>query len=286
MRRRTLIGVGAALVGAGAAYQTGAFDNVVSDRQTSINSTDDPTAFLGLDGYDEQAPVPTFTNGFSNEIEVTLDSSGPNVEFDVDDNDSFEPVPVTFTLQPGETREVQVNGGAETVDVDISVTEYEDGSTVGSISLTRTFAVPASEQVDITGNVKSAGASGRYLFGLLNTGAFDVSLVGVGVVSSSNPNVEKVGGRSGDDVLVWDDNNQQLVFQEMMVDSSTDDAQVYTLDQSVPLVAEENGGEEQTLEFERFRHADNSNADMRGETVEVLLQFHDDSTTVELAADA
>lgn len=285
MRRRTLLGLGASFIGAGAIYQTGAFDTIAGERGATISSAEDPNAFFGLDGHLDPAPVPTFTNGFTNEIEVTLNSGGPNVEFDIDNNDAWSSVPVNFFVQPGETREVQVNAGASAIEVDIDVTEYQSNTAVGSVSMSRTFAVPQALQVDISGTVKSAGASGRYEFGLINVGEIEATLVGMGVIETSNPDAEKVGGRAGDDVLVWDNENEQLLFEEMIVDSTTEDVEIYELDTPIPFPPENNGAVEQIFEFDRFRHADNANADMRGADVRVFLEFEDSSTTVRLVAD-
>ena len=285
MRRRAFIGLGAAFIGAGAVYQTGAFDAIEADRATTIRSADDPHAFFGLDGYADPAPTPTITNQFSNPIQVTLTSSGPDVEFDVGETGSFEPVPVTVHLDPGQTLPVQINAAATSVTVDFDVTELTNGVPVGSISMSRVFAIPQALQVDITGHVKSAGASGYYEYGLTNVGSIDATLVGIGVIDTTNPNAEKVGGRPGDDIINWVNHNQQILTEEMVVDSTTTDVEVYELDQSIEFIAEDNGGYEQILAFDRFRQANNANADMRGVDINVYLQFEDSSTTVRLVAD-
>ncbi len=286
MKRRALLGLGAAFVGAGVVYESGAYDSVRGERRTTISSTNDANAFLGLEGYSDPGVVPSFSNRFANEVSITLDSSGPNVQFDVDHTGSFQAVPVTFSLQPGQTRQVQINAGATSADVDISLTELMNGTPTGSVTLTRTFAIPQAEQIEFSGDVKSAGSSGRFLFGLTNTGSIDATLIGVGVVQNTNPNVTKVGGRPGDSNFMWDDQNMQLVTEEMEVDSTTSSAEVYMFTQSITFTPEEDGGSELIFEFDRFRHSDNSNADMRGESVEVYLQFEDSSTTIELISDA
>lgn len=293
MKRRAFIGLGSAFIGAGAVYSSGAFDAVRGERSAAIRSTGDPHAFLGLRNLEDPAFPPEFTNHLPNTLEITLSSTDNGVEFDIGNDGDFSPVPVTFSLEPEQSVDVEVNGDSVHVSVDITAVEKNDGSNVGEISMNRTFQVPQAGQVEITPDVKSAGSSGRFEFGLENTGSIDAWLTGMGIFEVDAPleegTITQVGGRNQDNILEWTSNNNfQLLSDRMEIDSSEpDDGEVYTFDggEDVPLLTEASGGEEEVFRFDRFRQADDSNADMRESSVKIFLQFEDNSTTIDLAVD-
>jgi len=281
-RRKVLggLGVGLAAIGGGSlAVGTRAYDSVEADRTTNVSTADDPSALLGLEGNDDTSVTPTVTNNTNNSMDVTFDSS-ESVEFDVGTNGTYEAVPVTFSLASGETKEVAISYTGDCTDagsatIDKTVDLLDGGSTVGSITLSRTWQIPESGQIQVTANVKSAGNSGKYEFELENTGCFDVTITGLGINETTNTDATKVGGKNNDDILTQ--GGTAIVSSVIPIDNSDpDNATIVDFDTNVPLAQNET----KTFTFDRFRDDANNNVKMKGDDVKTTLQFSDGSTAV------
>lgn len=279
-RRKLLLGAGAALSGAGL-ISTGAFSTVDAPRSSTLSTTSDPKALLGLDGYADSSVTPTVTNNSSYSMDVTLDSA-ESVEFDVGTNGTYETPPVTFTLASGASKEVNIkytgqctNAGSAVVSSDAIL---QDGArSVGSISLTREWQIPASGQVQFNGTANSAGQSGKYEFDLENTGCEDVTFVGIGI-KETTANADYVSGSGS----LYDSTNTELVTNSIPVDNSAPDSDTRR-DLNSPVTLAQNAT--LTWEFDRFKNEQNQgadqNVDMRGEDVKVKLYLSDGSTATE-----
>ena len=272
-RRRFLVGAGSLLVGSGAIYQSGAFSKVAADRGMNLQTAADPNALLGLEGVSDAGTTPTFTNNTDGPMDVTLDSTDTSVEFDLGDMGSFTNGRVSFSLSPGETRTVAINGGSTSVPVSVNGELLAgDGNVDGQISLTRSYAVPQAGQVQLTPNVTSTGNSGKYEFELENTGSIDVSIVGIGVNETSEPNAIEVAGGG---ILVVE--GTSVLSQTIPVDSTAPDQDTRVdFNNSVSL----DTGVTKLFEFEKFRTAGsgNSGAKMKGESVTATFYFSDGSS--------
>lgn len=272
-RRGFLLKLGggiALLAGAGAALiPSESFSLGVVSRDAPFLSADDANATLGIEGYDDAGTVPTFTNNTDSSMDVTLDAT-EDVEFDVGDDDTWQPVPVTFALVAGGSIDVAVrDGGNAGNDSDIDITA---NFTEGKIRATRTFAISAASSVtSIDATVAAAGNSGKYEFELENTGNSTVTLAEIGVVETTNDNATTVGGKGGDSILELE--GTSVVNNVLTVGGSRE-----PLTTDVDLGA----GGTVSLEFDRFRDGNNKNknAAMKGEDVRIDVAFSDGSSRV------
>lgn len=259
-----MAGTGAAMIG------TSAFTSVSSDRNANLSTASDANALLGIDGYADPGTVPTFTNNTSSSVDITLDSS-EDVEFDVQDDGSFELVPVTFTLPAGGSVDVAIqDGGNAGSDSDIDIIA-NSGERV--IETTRNFAIPASSAVkDIEPSVTAAGGSGKYEFQLENKGSTTVTLTEIGVVQTTNNNVTKVGGKKNDGIFNNVTSGNSIVNNPITIGGSR---------QPLTTVVDLDPGPNNsiTFEFDRFRNSQNKNGDMSGEDVRIEVAFSDGSST-------
>ncbi|MEF8831134.1 MAG: hypothetical protein V5A23_06305 [Halobacteriales archaeon] len=275
--RRTALG----LIGAGAVsfgLDSGAFSNATANRGASVDVTEDPNALLGLEGYDDDSVTPTVTNNSGYAMSITLDSPD-SVEFDVGTDGNYVAAPVTFTLAAGATEPVDIkytgsctDAGSATVNKSVDLTD--GGATVGQITLSRTWQIPQSGQVDVTGYVKDVGNSGKYEFELENTGCFDVTIVGLGINETTNPDAAKVGGKNKDDVLTQ--GGTSIVSSPIPIDNATDDATIVAFDSQEGL----DQNQSKTFSFDVFRDASDKKVGMKGEDVKVTLEFSDGSTGI------
>jgi hypothetical protein len=274
-RRKFLLKLGggvALLAGAGTTLlPSQSFSLVNAGRDTSLLTSDDTNATLGVAGYADAGTVPTFTNNANSSMTITLDST-EDVEFDVGDDGSWELVPVTFTLTAGASIDVAIrdggNAGSDS-DIDISA-NFSDGS----IQATRTFVIPASSSVkQIDPTVTATGNSGKYEFELENTGSATVTLTEIGVVQTSNPNVTKVGGKNNDPIFENVTAGTSIVNNVITVGGSRQ-----PLTTTVDLAP----GSANSIEFEfdRFRDSQNGNGAMSGEDVQIEVAFSDGSTAI------
>jgi hypothetical protein len=277
-RRRVLLALGAGLSGAGLT-STGAFSSVEGDRATLVGVEADPNGLLGLDGYADDTVTPTLTNNSSNQMSVTLDSPS-SVEFDVDANGTYVAAPVTFSLGAGNTRPVDIKytgscTGAGSATVNKTADLLDGGNKVGEVTLSRTWQIPQSGQVNVTGNVKAAGNSGKYEFELENTGCFDVTLTGIGINETTNPAADNVGSQPNDDILTQ--GGQSIMSSQIPIDSTNpSSATVVGFDTTVDLLQNQT----KTFEFNVFRDGTNKKVGMKGEDVKITLEFSDGSTSV------
>lgn len=269
LTRRRLLGLGlaGALVGGGL-VSTRAQSTINAFRANRINTAADPNALLGLSGIDTTSQMPTFTNQTGSPITVTL-SSADDIQFDKDDLGNWEDPPVTFELQPGESQVYNVRGSVSFADVTIDAVITDGGSTIGSISADRTFAIPAAGNIlEVAGTFKSAGKSGKYEFDLENVGSVDATLVAIGVRGTTNPNAIEV---SSGKILTVD--NNQVMSSIIPVDSTdlTTDTRV-EFDTNATLSA----GQIRTFEFDRFQQLGSpSNADMTEQDVKITIYSSD-----------
>jgi len=121
-------------------------------------------------------------------------------------------------------------------------------------------------QVQLTPSVKGTGNSGKYQYGLNNTGDIDVTVDGIGIRSTTANNVVRVeeGG-------FLDSNGNQIIDAntDIPIDSSTivphDPVDILT------------GGPEVTFEFDRFVDSGGKNGKMKDEQVTIEVRFADGS---------
>lgn len=142
-RRSVLIGLGAAGIGTGAIFGSGAFTSVEADREATFEVTHDEGALLGLDGDGQY-------------VEETAEGSAGEdiIEFNFSDlNDDavsqFDGVlTITNNTQDGEEKDVYIADDG-TVSED-GVIDFEDGGTtvVGSTNAV-TLSDEGSVELDI-----------------------------------------------------------------------------------------------------------------------------------------
>lgn len=263
-RRKAILALGATATG-GALMRTEAFSNVTADRLVDLSTTGDANAVLGIEGYADAGITPTFSNNSKASMDITLDST-EDVEFDVDNNDSWELVPVTFGLSAGASIDVALRDGGNAgtdSDIEIAATNPDGFSFEG----TRNFKIPASSTVkEIEPSVKEVGNSGKYEFELENLGSVTVTLTEIGVVETTNNNAQKVSG--GDIVIV--DNNPSTVNAVINIGGAR---------QPFSSGVDLNPNSPVAFEFDRFTTAKDKNAKMKGEDVKINVAFSDGSST-------
>jgi hypothetical protein len=247
---------------------TEAFSSVTADRITNISSADDASAVLGIEGYADAGTVPTFTNNLSSSIDITLDSS-EDIELDVEDDDTWELVPVTFGVGASASADVALrDGGNAGTDSDILITATNgEGFT---LEATRNFKIPASSTVkEIKPTVTATGNSGRFEFELENQGTVTVTLTKIGVVETTNNTAVKVGGGGGDSIVTVSGSPATVnTIINIGVDREPFSNGV-NLATDTPV----------SFEFDRFRTASNGNAKMKGDDVRIDVEFSDGSST-------
>lgn len=265
-----LLGSGAALV----AWGSGGFTSTTAFRNAELDTVDDPDALLGIDGTGAET-TPTFENNTAHDMDVTLNSDD-DVEFDVDDNGEFEES-VTFSLAASELREVALRGSVDEADVEIEATLSRDEEHIGRIELSRTYEVPQAADIsDVVGETRSVGESGKYRFGLTNQGSRQVTIDGIGVPSTSNPNAAQVGG-GNDEIVILESTGESIVDQIIEVGGSVVDFTRDDSEDTVDLPPEE----EILFEFDRFREeGGGGGSQVSVEEVDAKLRAEDGSTAV------
>lgn len=268
-RRGILLLLGATVSG-GTLIGTGAFSSVTADRLVDISTANDADAVFGIQGYADAGTVPMFTNTTGSSVTATLDSS-EDVEFDVNNDDTWELVPVTFGIGTGASVDVAIrDGGNAGADANIDITATNNDF---SFEATRNFAIPASSAIkEIEPTVKSAGNSGKYEFELENTGSSTVTLTEIGVVETTNNNAVKVGGKNNDPIFENVTAGIDIVNDVIQVGGSRQ-----PLTTTVDLAPGANNSI--TFEFDRFRDSQNKNGAMDGEDVRIDVAFSDGSST-------
>jgi hypothetical protein len=274
-RRNLLAAVATGIAGIGLGanvLKPSAYTSARAGRSASANVADDPNAVLGLEGLNDTSVTPTFTNQSDATMDITLDAVETGIEWDVGDDGTYEQDPVTFQLSSGAFRDIAVKGANE-VTVNITADLTSNGTVTGRIELERVIDVPQSNVVqEIQGSAKAAGNSGKYEFDLENTGDIDVTLVGVGVNETTNPDAASVG-KNG--ILLA--SGQSVVSTPIPVDSSApnEDTRV-DFDRNVALGA----GTTKSFEFDRFLDSNGNNAKMKDEDLRVTFYFSDGSSGV------
>ena len=269
-RRRFLVGAGSLLLGSGALYQSGAFSTVKGQRGVNLQAAEDSSALLGLEGVSDANVTPAFTNNASLSMDITLTSTDSSVEFDVGADGSFTD-PATFSLNSGASESVAVEGDGGTAPVSMTAKLPNSSDPQATISLTRDYALKTQAgQIQLTPNVTATGNSGQYEFELENTGSINVTLVGIGINGTSNPDAVEV---AGGDILAAE--GSSVLSTPIPVDSSTSGDTRVDLDQSVSL----NTGATKSFKFDKFRNGNgNSGAKMKDESVTATFYFSDGSS--------
>lgn len=281
--RRSALG----LIAAGGVYHvsgTAALSNLTADRGTDVYSSDDISAFLGIEGQEDTSQTPTFTNNSNHHMDLEL-GSGDDVEFDVGDNGNWVAPPVEISLSQDESRAVNIRFVGECTDagtaaVDLAA-DLSDGSEERTIELTRDFLIPEAGQVQFTGRARTAGASGKYEFELENNGCADVTFVGIGINETSTDADRVTGGGSLRNL----DTGEWVVDDEIPINSLfPEDDTRRDMNPHVPLAQDATVD----MEFERFRRTGpgSPNVDMRGQDVRLTFYLSDGSSaTIKLCLD-
>jgi hypothetical protein len=271
--RRGLLGsVAIALGGGSLLSESSAYTAVTGARPTSVSTAADDAAQLSLTQLGDASTPVTFTNRSGRSMLVTV-TSPDAVDFDVGDDDTNEGSTATFSIAQGASVDVDLLADG-TVLLDVVAELQENGTTVGRIELQREAeAQSQAGQVQVTPNVKSAGNSGKYEFGLENTGDIDVTIEGIGILETTNPDAVEVAGGA-----ILDSPQGSVLSRPIPIDSTQPDSDTRrTLDQTVSLNTNEG---EKIFEFDRFLTANGNNAKMKGDDVRIRLYFTDGSSTV------
>ncbi len=262
---------------------TYSFTMAEANRSAAVDSAADPDALLGITGKTAET-TPAFENNFNSQLELTL--TAPNessAEFDVDDDGSNLASSVTFTLDPGQTRNVGMSADVAEITVEV------DGTfSTGTIDLARDFEIPQAQQVDITATVKSAGNSGKFEFGLANTGSIDAVMDSIRVDSTST-SATRVRDGSIFSVTDSEDQNEstrQLIASPLTIGASEPLTQFTATGSQDTVTLRSNNtdgqpGPETTFEFDRFQAPKNggyTNAKMKGAQLTITIGFDDGSS--------
>ncbi|APX97936.1 hypothetical protein SAMN05421809_1223 [Natronorubrum daqingense] len=272
--RRTALG----LIGAGVlltASETFGFSEIYAGRGVSVTASDDPSAYLGIDGTTADR-TPVFVNNTTTySMTVELDSDD-DIEFDVNGEDEFQEQ-VEFDIEPGENQEIEVGGTDETAIVhifaDLEPTNSDDAT--GIIDLERIFEIPQTAAIsDIQGSVDSAGNSGNYEFIIENTQPDDgqvVELDGLAISWTNNEDANQVGGHN-DDILLFED--EQIIDEVIYIG---EELVGFSRDGEENTVAIE-PGDEMEFEFDRFREEDGGGSNVGVDDVDITVRATDGST--------
>lgn len=158
-----------ASIGAGTALTLGSthgYSLIEADRGTMLDSTEDPSAVLGLDGHgavsdDDPADddIEVTNNSNTHDMSVTVTTTNFTIENDGDGGSDRQ---WTFSLAPGDSQLVtffQQDGNQDDVEFDATLQD-SGGATVGSVELARTLSIPAAGGT--TYRIRNAN-SGQYM---------------------------------------------------------------------------------------------------------------------------
>ena len=278
------MGLGATSIGVGALYGTGAFSSVNAGRGISVNAANDSDALLGIEGKSADT-TPKFTNRTGIDMpSVELDSDD-DIEFDVTGDGEFEEPPVSFSIESGDSQEVELGGTDEEADVSITADLADtDGEPRGEISLSRVFEIPQTAAIrDVEGSATGTGGSGKYSFELQNTQPEDgrtATIVAIRVDDTDSDAVQ-VGGNN-DDILTAE--GTQIVDEVLDIDSQNEEDIGRTdFIEGEELELEPNGedgdlGNEIDLEFDRFRTGDGGGTQVTPDDVDITVWAEDGSS--------
>ena len=261
-----------------AASETLGFSQVIGSRSVDLQTAEDGDALLSMAYLEDANETPVFGNRSESDMTVTLESND-DVEFDVQYGPSGEVV--SFDLEPDQYRQVEITTEQNEVTIKITA-ELTTVGNRGRIEAERTVNIPQAGQVDVTANVQSTGASGKFSFELQNKGTMDAILRSIRVDSTSTDAVEVSNGSifaiessENEDEVV-----RQLISDPLPVDAMSDKEEPIRDFDDEDAVTLNQEGDEIVFEFDRFQREGRGrpNADMRGQTVTITLGFDDGST--------
>lgn len=279
-RRNILATIGGVITGGGILFgltNSDAFNIASTFRESQTNISQDSDAIIPITGKLADT-TPTFGNRFESDLTITLSAPNePTGEFDVGDTGTMKSV-VTFTVAPGKTTAVKMS--ADTTEMTVAIDGNHDN---GVVSLTRVFEIPQSEQIDVTASVNSSGKSGKFSFGLQNTGSINATLSGIRIDGTTTTAATVSKGSifsitSSEDTTV---SPRQLISTEMDIDDSTASSLPVTTFDGNDTVFLRSTGDETVFEFDRFQNPPSvkgsKNTNMKNETITVTVKFGDGS---------
>ena len=134
----------------------------------------------------------------------------------------------------------------------------------------------AAGAIQVTPDVKSIGNSGKFAFGLENTGSIDVEIVAIGINKTTQSDAEKVDAKGGGDLIRGEDTEGQIVDKVIDFDSNTP-AQAVRYDFTTNIEIIQNN--ERTFRFQRFLDDSDKQAKMKGESVTITIWFSDGTSS-------
>jgi hypothetical protein len=248
--------------------ETFGMTNLRSHRKTDISTAEDSNALLGIERASDATSAAVFENRSDGRMSVHLEADESGVSFDDEASGEF-----AFDLASSERREIDVSStnGSE-VDVDVTADLIEDGATVGTVELRRTFVVSPTNRLESSGAVRSPGQSGKLEFELTNVSDTPLEIVAIGIRKTTNERAESVD--DGDILTV--DGIGRVVADPIPIDSEeseTDTRREFEQPVSIPA----DGTRE--FEFDKFRRGGAPpNANMSDEDVRTTLYFEDGSS--------
>ena len=134
----------------------------------------------------------------------------------------------------------------------------------------------AAGAIQVTPDVKSTGNSGKFAFGLENTGSIDVEIVAIGINETTQSDAEKVDAKGGGELILGEDTEGQIVDKVIYFDSNTP-AQAVRYDFTTNIEIIQNN--ERTFRFQRFLDDSGKQAKMKGESVTITIWFSDGTSS-------
>ena len=129
----------------------------------------------------------------------------------------------------------------------------------------------AAGAIQVTPDVKSTGNSGKFAFGLENTGSIDVEIVAIGINKTTQSDAEKV-----DDLILGEDTEGQIFDKVIYFDSNTPaQADRYDFTTNIEIIQ----NNERTFRFQRFLDDSDKQAKMKGESVTITIWFSDGTSS-------
>jgi hypothetical protein len=134
----------------------------------------------------------------------------------------------------------------------------------------------AAGAIQVTPDVKSTGNSGKFAFGLENTGSIDVEIVAIGINETTQSDAEKVDAKGGGDLILGEDTEGQIVDKVIDFDSNTPaQADRYDFTTNIEIIQ----NNERTFRFQRFLDDSDKQAKMKGESVTITIWFSDGTSS-------
>jgi hypothetical protein len=134
----------------------------------------------------------------------------------------------------------------------------------------------AAGAIQVTPDVKSTGNSGKFAFGLENTGSIDVEIVAIGINETTQSDAEKVDAKGGGDLILGEDTEGQIVDTVIDFDSNTPaQADRYDFTTNIEIIQ----NNERTFRFQRFLDDSDKQAKMKGESVTITIWFSDGTSS-------